>query len=169
MYIFGSFSNKLACWNSRWWTYVQQQIYRYSRTLNSFTLSCDVALMLLTNTCFFIVRFVSALVSMRSWSGSSFLLQCGSGSREPNQFGSESGLWSDFFVTKSWILHGKISLCGQYIGTLVKKFFWKAGNQVYLLIFLLLDLELHSRFQIQESQINADPCGSGSTARLYLC
>ncbi len=40
-----------------------------------------------------------------------------------------------------------------------KKPFWKAGNQVYLLILVTF----HA--QIKDSQINADPCESGSRSR----
>ncbi len=59
--------------------------------------------------------------------GTSFLPQCGSGSREPIQ--CSSGFWSDFAVTKNWIEMKNIPY-----------FVWTIGHLTILVIFLLLFL-----------------------------
>ncbi len=79
-----------------------------------------------------------------------FLSQCGSGSREPNHFGS--GSWSDFIFTISWIPYLKVCNWLRNITTEVQRPFWKAGNPVW-------------------SISNPDPYSqhvSGSTTLLYL-
>jgi hypothetical protein len=68
---------------------------------------------LLLLLCFNIIKSFFSVVDP-NWlhyeSRSSFLLQCGSKSREPNQCWSGSGSWSDFAVSKSWFFTWKYSV-----------------------------------------------------------
>ncbi len=57
-----------------------------------------------------ITFFLGISVMDQHWSRSSYLLQCGSGSRSQiNADPCGSGPWSDFAVTKNWFLH--IHIC----------------------------------------------------------
>ncbi len=83
--------------------------------------------------------------------------------------GSRSGSRSDFYVTKNCIFTWKIYLemvIGQKKIEVIQKPFWKAGNQVYLTSLFhapgsgsgsTFPIE---RIRIQNSEMNADPCGS---------
>ncbi len=86
----------------------------------------------------------------RSGSSCSSRCESGSWSRDPNHCGS--GSWSDFNVTKSqnfaWKILLKIGFRSKNIHKQVQMPFWKAGNQIYLLIL-----------------VNFHTLGSGSASR----
>ncbi len=105
-------------------------------------------------------------------SGSCFLPQCGSGSREPSQCGSSP----DFAVTKSWLFRWKNILFVRksvtkhtYVSIIAFSLGWKSGLPC---ICSFRQFSLYwIRIRIQECQIN---CGSMQIRirihiRLQLC